>query len=153
MRNADTLEAMRKLPMLLVLASALFGADTKAEEGARAAMDRFMTTFNSRDVKQWASSLNFPHVRMASNNVRVYQTEDEFLKESANYVKGLGPGWDHSAWREMQVVQSGPDKVHFTVVFLRYDAVGKVIGTFPSLYIVTLKEGHWGVQARSSYAP
>ena len=27
------------------------------------------------------------------------------------------------------------------------------IGKFPSLYIVTLKDGHWGVQARSSFAP
>jgi hypothetical protein len=53
----------------------------------------------------------------------------------------------------MQAIQSGPDKVHFAVIFVRYDASGKEIGKFPSLYVVTLKNGHWGVQARSSFAP
>jgi hypothetical protein len=144
---------MRRLLVFLLLSTALSAADPKAEEGARKAMDQFITTFNSRDVKAWAGSLNFPHVRLASNNVRVYNTQEDFIKESANYVAGLGAGWDHSAWQEIQVAQSGPDKVHFTVVFVRYDAAGKVIGTFPSLYIVTLKNGHWGIQARSSYAP
>jgi hypothetical protein len=53
----------------------------------------------------------------------------------------------------MQAIQSGPDKVHFSVVFVRFDASGKEIGRFPSFYIVTLKDGHWGIQARSSFAP
>jgi hypothetical protein len=65
------------------------------------------------------------------------------------------------AWRlgttvpeeEMKVIQSGPDKVHFAVIFVRYGTNGKEIGKFPSLYMVTLKDGHWGVQGRSSYAP
>ena len=51
------------------------------------------------------------------------------------------------------MIQSGSEKVHFAVTFVRYDAAGKVIGKFPSLYVVTLKDGHWGVQARSSFAP
>jgi hypothetical protein len=53
----------------------------------------------------------------------------------------------------MTVVQSGDDKVHFAVTFVRFDANNKEIGRFPSLYIVTRKNGHWGVQARSSFAP
>jgi hypothetical protein len=148
---------MRGFPALLLLAAALctnaFANDPNAEEAARKAMDQFMTTFNSRDVNAWAGSLNFPHVRLASGTVRVYNTEADFVRESKNYPAGLGPAWDHSAWQEMKAVQSGPDKVHFTVVFVRYDAAGKVTGVFPSLYIVTLQKGHWGVQARSSYAP
>jgi hypothetical protein len=53
----------------------------------------------------------------------------------------------------MKMIQSGPDKVHFAVEFIRYDAEGKEIGRFPSLYVVTLKDGHWGVHGRSSFAP
>ena len=41
--------------------------DSNAEQGARKAMDKFMTTCNSRDAKLWAGSLNFPHVRLAGN--------------------------------------------------------------------------------------
>lgn len=136
----------------MLLAGATFAAGSPAEEAARKAMDNFMATFNSRDVNAWSGSLNFPHVRFASNTVKVFPAAADFIRESQDYAKTLG-AWDHSAWREMKVVQSGPDKVHFAVIFVRYDASGKVIGTFPSLYIVTLLNGHWGVQGRSSYAP
>lgn len=137
---------------LLVLAASLWARDPKAEAGARQAMDRFMTAFNSRDAKAWAATLNYPHVRFASNQVRVYNSAEEFARESRDYAKRLAP-WDHSAWQQIKVIQSGADKVHFAVVFVRYDASGKEIGKFPSLYIVTLKNGRWGVQGRSSYAP
>jgi hypothetical protein len=119
---------------------------------ARKAMDEFMDAFNSRDVKRWAGTLNYPHVRLASNQVRVYNSAEEFARENADYQKRLAP-WDHSRWESTKMIQSGPEKVHFAVTFVRYDAAGKVIGKFPSLYIVTLKDGHWGIQARSSFAP
>jgi hypothetical protein len=136
----------------IALLSPLVAQDPKAEASARKAMDEFMTAFNSRDPRAWAATLNYPHVRFASNQVRSYATPDEFARDNADYPKRLAP-WDHSRWESMQVIQSGPDKVHFAVSFLRYDASNREIGRFPSLYIVTLKDGHWGVQARSSFAP
>ena len=137
---------------LLLAALALQAQDPKAEADARKAMDLFMTMFNSRDAEAWSRTLNYPHVRLASGTVRVYQSAEDFAREEKDYPKRLAP-WDHSSWESMSVVQSGRDKVHFAVTFVRYDASGKVIGRFPSLYIVTLQGGHWGVQARSSYAP
>ena len=122
------------------------------ESGARKAMDDFMAAFNARDPQAWAATLNYPHVRFASNEVKVYNTAEEFAREMQDYPKRLAP-WNHSRWESMRVIQSGPDKVPFEVTFVRYDASGKEIGKFPSLYIVTLKNGHWGVQARSSFAP
>lgn len=126
--------------------------DRQAEAAARQAMDDFMSAFNSRDVGAWAATLNYPHVRFASGQVRVYNSAGDFARQNADYPKRLAP-WDHSRWDAMQVVQSGPDKVHFAVIFVRFDASGKEIGRFPSLYIVTLENGHWGIQARSSFAP
>lgn len=137
---------------LLLLAASLFAQDPKAEAEGRQAMDRFMKAFNARDPQAWAATLNYPHVRFASNQVRIYNSAEEFARESRDYPTRLGR-WDHSEWQEMKAIQSGPDKVHFAVIFVRYDANGKEIGKFPSLYIVTLKDGHWGVQGRSSYAP
>jgi hypothetical protein len=142
----------RRLILALVFALAGRAADPEAESNARKAMDDFMTAFNSRDVHAWAATLNYPHVRFASNQVRIYNSAGDFAREDADYAKRLAP-WDHSKWESMQVIQSGPDKVHFAVEFIRYDKSGKEIGRFPSLYIVTLKNGHWGVQARSSFAP
>jgi hypothetical protein len=142
----------RRLFLLTVLAGSLRAADPEAERNARKAMDAFMTAFNSKDPHAWAATLNYPHVRFASNQVRVYNTAGDFERENAEYPKRLAP-WDHSKWESMKLIQSGPDKVHFAVEFVRYDAAGKEIGRFPSLYIVTLKDGHWGVQGRSSFAP
>ena len=143
---------MRRMLLAGLLAISLRAADPEAERNARLAMDQFMTTFNAREVHAWAATLNYPHVRFASNQVRVYNSIDDFVKDNANYAQRLAP-WDHSKWESMKVIQSGPDKVHFAVEFIRYDAGGKEIGRFPSLYVVTLKDGHWGVQGRSSFAP
>ena len=142
---------IRIAPLLLACA-ALFAQDTSVEERARQAMDDFMYAFNTRDSHTWATTLNYPHVRFAGNEVHVYNTAEEFAREMADYPKRLAP-WHHSRWESMKMIQSGPDKAHLAVIFVRYDAAGKEIGRFPSLYIVTLKNGHWGVQARSSFAP
>ncbi len=62
-------------------------------------------------------------------------------------------GWACSRWDYRRAIQSGADKVHFAVQFTRYRADGSVIGHFPSMWIVTLRDGRWGVQARSSFVP
>lgn len=142
----------RQLVFACIIATSARAADPDAERAARKAMDEFMTAFTSRDVQAWAGTLNYPHVRFASNQVRVYNTPEEFARENADYPKRLAP-WHHSRWESMNVIQGGSDKVHFAVEFIRYDASGKEIGRFPSLYIVTLKNGHWRIQGRSSFAP
>lgn len=145
--------AMPRMFFLSISAALLLSAqDPQAESLARKAMDEFMSAFNARDPRAWAATLNYPHVRLASNDVKVYNSAEEFAREMTDYPKRLAP-WDHSRWESMKVIQSGPDKVHFAVTFLRFDARGKEIGSFPSLYVVTRKNGHWGVQARSSFAP
>jgi hypothetical protein len=69
------------------------------------------------------------------------------------FDKGALAEWDHSAWERREVIHAGPDKVHFDTRFTRYRADGSVIGGFDSIYIMTKEDGHWGVKARSSYAP
>ncbi len=48
---------------------------------------------------------------------------------------------------------AGENKGHFDTRFARYRADGSLIGHFDSIYVVTLEDGHWGVKARSSFAP
>jgi hypothetical protein len=142
-----------RIGALILLTVPLYAVDRQAEIQARKAMDEFMTTFNSGDVHAWANALNYPNVRFASNTVLVYGTAGEFERDNADYPKRLAP-WHHSRWGSVNAIQSGPDKVHFSVEVIRYDASGKEISSrFPTLYVVTLKDGHWGVQARSSFAP
>ena len=52
----------------------------------------------------------------------------------------------------VELVDAGPNKVHFRVQFSRYRADGSLIGSYKSFYIVTLKDGRWAIQGRSSWA-
>jgi len=128
-------------------------ATQAAEAKALAVMDAFLAAFNARDEAAWADTLTFPHVRMASGSVVVYQNPDEFLAAMDLDAFAQTTGWRRSTWDDMTIVQSSPDKVHITVRFSRYDADDALIASFDSLYIIEPSDGRWGVRARSSFAP
>jgi len=129
-------------------------AENDAEKMAMQAMDAFMTGFNAKDPKAWAESLNYPHVRFASGTVTVWKNAEDFAETAVNSFDRLqAVGWDHSVWDSREVVQVGEDKVHILTKFSRFTEDEKPIATFQSLYIVTKQDGHWGTQARSSFAP
>lgn len=126
-------------------------ADTaKAVAGAEACLDAFMAAFNARDLPAWEATFNFPSVRLASGTLVVIKPG---YHQPAMFEQGALSDWDHSAWERREVIHAAPDKVHFDTRFSRYRADGSVIGGFDSLYVVTLEDGHWGVKARSSFAP
>ena len=131
--------------------------DEAAIAGARAAMDGFMAAFNAEDTaalrEQW---FHFPHIRFHSGKVSTWATAADY---TANLVwqqrdagAGQSAGWARTAWDYVEVIDAGPAKVHFRVQFTRYRADGSAIGSYKSLYIVTYKEGRWGIQGRSSWA-
>ena len=62
-------------------------------------------------------------------------------------------GWDHSHWLSREVTMASPEKVHISTVFQRFNDRNEPIAMYQSLYLVTLVDGHWGTQARSSLAP
>jgi len=65
---------------------------------------------------------------------------------------GQSREWARTAWDYRDVIDAGPEKVHFRVQFTRYRADGTPIGSYRSLYIVTRLDGRWAIQGRSSWA-
>ena len=127
-------------------------AETPEAVAALEAVNAYMHAFNARDAAGTDAALHFPHVRLASGTVRVleepgFQPPDFFERFSE------ATGWACSRWDYRRAVQTSAKKVHFAVQFTRYRADGSVIGRYPSMWIVTLHQGRWGVQARSSFAP
>jgi hypothetical protein len=51
--------------------------------------------------------------------------------------------WDHSVWTKRVPIQSSDSKVHWVVEYKRFTKDHTVIGTYESLYVMTLKEGKW----------
>ena len=127
-------------------------AQTSEERSALEAVNAYMQAFNARDVAGTDAALHFPHVRLASGAVHILEAPGslpvDFFERFADSA-----GWVCSRWDYRRAIQSGRDKVHFAVQFTRYRADGSVIGRYPSMWIVTLRDGRWGVEARSSFAP
>ena len=116
------------------------------------AANAYMDAFNAHDQERMADACNFPHVRIASGAVRIWQRREDSIIPGLFDWLTEAEGWHHSSWNHQHVVHAGPDKVHLDVSFTRFDADGNVLGVYPSVWVMTLDEGHWGIQARSSYA-
>lgn len=123
----------------------------EAIAGANKCLDDFMKAFNARDLEAWEATFNFPSVRLASGSLVIIDKPGWHPKNT--FERGALSEWDHSDWERREVIHAGPDKVHFDTRFVRYRKDGSVIGHFDSIYVVTLEDGHWGVKARSSFAP
>ncbi|MBN2061712.1 MAG: hypothetical protein JW882_14975 [Deltaproteobacteria bacterium] len=126
---------------------------TSVLDAALRAIDEFGNAFHARDVERMAKTCNFPHVRLAGATMAIWHDTEEFLR--ARDIGGipLEPDWHHSQEDTRNVVQSSSEKVHVTITFSRFNAAGEKISSFETLYVVTMQEGHWGVQLRSSFAP
>jgi len=117
---------------------------------AQKVLDDFMGAFNARDIPAFEATFNFPSVRLASNTLVILNKGD---MKPERFTTGALAEWDHSAWERRDVIHAGADKVHIDTRFTRYRKDGSVIGGFDSIYVITCENGHWGVKARSSYAP
>lgn len=117
---------------------------------AQKVLDDFMAAFNARDIEAWNKTFNFPSVRLASNAMVIIDAD---YHKPEMLQRGALSEWHHSGWDRREVIHAGPDKVHIDTRFTRYRADGSVIGHFDSIYVITCENGHWGVKARSSFAP
>lgn len=96
-------------------------------------------------------TLNYPHVRFASGGVHIMETPEDF-GGGFKYLKGR-EGWSRSSLDKVEAVNVSDDKCHFNIEFSRYHENGEKYVTHQSLWIVTKKDGRWGIQGRSSFAP
>lgn len=139
------------LPLLLAGQGITDAAAQTAVQAGLQVLQDFLRTFNARDAQAWAQVMNYPHVRLAGDQVIVWQSATDYA--AANDLAPLADtGWAYSRWDFIRPVQADATKVHFALQFTRYDAQDRAQQSFQALYVVTLKDGHWGVQSRSSYA-
>ena len=127
-------------------------AKSGPEQEALGPLLDYQTAWNLRDIEAMKAAFHFPHVRIASGKIATLNEEAAFPEGFfERFIKTTG--WHYSLWDYRHAVQSTADKVHFAVQFTRYLADDSVIGHYPSLWIVSLIDDRWGVQARSSFAP
>jgi hypothetical protein len=127
------------------------GLDGKAaapnSAAALAAIASFFKAWNSHDPKVLAASLHFPHVRLADDQVEIWNT-------AAAYLAGPEPGrqrtWYETRLDESRAVQTTANGVNVTVSFSRVGRDRVVLAKDEGLFLVVLRDGAWKVQARST---
>lgn len=118
------------------------------------AVDRFISTFNSRNTSDWADTLHFPHVRPSPiGPIQSIPNKDAYVA-GFDYNRVIETGWDHSEWDYKHFLHQSPRKLHVAGQWSRYNKEGEKILSTPIVYIVTLHEDRWGIQSRfgSDYA-
>ncbi|MCH8310519.1 MAG: hypothetical protein IIB17_08500 [Chloroflexi bacterium] len=123
-------------------------------EQAKASFKRWNDAFNARDRDGMVAEMHFPHRRLSGENkFQVWETADDFWASSGdNLTASLkAEGWNHTATTSIEAAQSGEDKVHLAINQSRRHADGTEYNAFPTLWIFTRIDGHWGVQFRSSF--
>jgi len=113
-------------------------------------MDDYIDGLNRGDEPAVNNACNFPHVRLAGGKVVVWPDHGDY--KLGDFVARAGDGWHHSTWDERTPIHVGLDKVHLKVKFSRWRADNSLLSVFETIYIVTRQDGHWGIQARSSFA-
>ena len=119
-----------------------------------AAIADFMAALNARDDDALYDLLHLPHIRVSGAGVAIWHDRAEL---EATYLRDFyaraGPDWRHTILDSTEVLHSSERKVHVLIQFTRCDEAGNAIATYRSLWIMTRDGGHWGAQARSSFAP
>ena len=112
----------------------------------------WMAALNRYDGPAMDALMRFPHVRLAADNVAVYDAPGNNPMDLFDRLR-KHENWHRSTWNETKLIQSSPNKAHFAVRYTRYREDGSIIGVYDSLYVFTALEGDWRIQCRSSFGP
>jgi hypothetical protein len=127
-------------------------ANEHEEKAVRAAI-AYMDAFNAGDVEKESACLNHPHARVGADGTLAIREGDSAQRRQDFFdVFRQRTGWNHSCWDLREVIQSSENKVHIQVQFSRYRTDGSKIGAYPSIWVMTSQDGHWGIKMRSSFA-
>ncbi len=126
--------------------------DAAAEAEARQALETFITEWNTADDANLRGALNFPFVTVQGGGALVIDSRPEDFSQGFDQMRAVG--WNRSSFDfdSYTVVKSSPDKVHAEIGFSRYRADGTRYMNSRVFYVLTKRDGHWGVQLRTGAA-
>lgn len=125
---------------------------TEIDNACRAVLDNFMAALNAHDAPAMDATMHFPHVRFAGGTVKVYQQAGDNPMDLFQKLREQDQ-WLYSTWRERELVQFTEKKAHVALSYTRFREDGSVIGVYESMYVLTMVDGSWGIQMRSSFGP
>ena len=120
-----------------------------AAASALAVMERHIHALNGLRENALAETLHLPHFRLVGTTLDCWPSAETYLSD---FRARAGDVWAKTAWQAIDVQRESADKVHLAVRINRFDTNDQLIADFDSVWVITLKNGKWAVQFRSSSA-
>lgn len=117
-------------------------------EAERLVRARF-AAWNRADSRGLRAVLHVPHVSLPGHRLSIRESEPDLLRSPDFRALASIEGWHASALDDVGVHQSSADKVHCVVRFGRNAADGARYANGQAVYVVTNRDGRWGIQASS----
>jgi hypothetical protein len=115
-------------------------------------LDHFMAALNAYDAAAMDATMHFPHLRFAGGQLKIYEAPGSNPMDLFTKLRNED-NWKYSTWDERELIQFNDRKAHYALSYTRYREDDSVIGVYESLYVITLIDGNWKIQARSSFGP
>jgi ketosteroid isomerase-like protein len=122
--------------------------ESEREAEARKPIDDFFAAFNARDLERGRRTLHYPHIQIAGNDVTILEDPESF---QIDFQSLASDGWTHVTLDSCAMRQNCDEKVHFEVQLSMHKGSESRYATYQALWIVTRKDGAWGIQCRSIF--
>ena len=136
------------LSLLMGYISAAGMRESEVEAEARKPIDDFFSALNARDVDRSRRTLHYPHIQIAGCDVSILESPADF---EINYQALADDGWTYSTLDSCTMRHFCDEKVHFELQLSMHNANDSRYATYQALWIVSRRNGVWGIQCRSVF--
>ena len=122
-------------------------ADSESVQKAMASMKKFASAFEAEDMAAMDACLHFPHYLLSGNDVICWDSPGQLSKSFFSDLHDMG--FQKTVIDYISVILATSDKVHLKYGYSRIANDGHVMSKHDNIWILTKKEGAWGILLRS----
>jgi hypothetical protein len=140
-------QAISALIVLVVaMGSPLIVLANVDEKQAHRVIVEFFKAFNAEDHERLQYVMQYPHV-LLGQGANVFVADEQFVTDF-DALRNR-EDWKFITLNNTKSIFTRPDKVHMLINFTRHNSKGDTYREVDGLWIVTKKNGRWGVSVRS----
>ena len=121
--------------------------DCEAVQKAMEYMNKFAAAFELEDIAAMDACLHFPHYLLSGNDVICWDNPGQLSKSFFSDLKDIG--FQKTVIDYISVILATKDKVHLKYGYSRIAKDGHIMSKHDNVWILTKKEGAWGILLRS----
>ena len=117
-------------------------------------INKSIQMLNERNTTELLSTFHAPHIIIAESQTIIYKSKKDLENNYwDDFHRRAGEEWHHTVVDWTEPIHATETKAHIFIQWSRYTQEKELITSQQSLWIVNNRDGKWGVQARSSFAP